>query len=154
MFLFVTFHLWGLLLIGYVSFRVCRLLSLSPMGFVAHLVCRSIQNGLSPLDPGLTCSLFSEWAGHAKRGDRAGPAQGTGPHQHPLGTLHQGARQDVHTRPGRAGGLSHRLQVSRLLTHQLGLLPRRPCLSTHPATPSKMTSSQALQDDLQPRLPR
>ena len=35
LFLFVTFHLWGLLLIGYVYFRVCRLLSLSPMGFVA-----------------------------------------------------------------------------------------------------------------------
>ena len=32
------FHLWGLLLIGYVYFRVCRLLSLSPMGFVA--VCK------------------------------------------------------------------------------------------------------------------
>ena len=47
------------------------------MGFVAHLVCRSIQNGLSPLDPGLTCSLFQ--SGRATPNEETEPALPKGP---------------------------------------------------------------------------
>jgi hypothetical protein len=70
---------------------------------------------------------------------REGPLAGDRPRpsQHPVGRVHPGLRTHVHSRPGGACRLPHRLQVSRLRTEQerrhcqLGFLPGRPGLAAH-----------------------
>ena len=62
---------------GPVAYRLCLFQGLPLIEFVTYGVCRSIQNGLSPLDPGLTCSLFQ--SGRATPNEETEPALPKGP---------------------------------------------------------------------------